>query len=875
MDNPSSKIAKNTSYFTVALVIQKLLSFAYFSYIAVQIGASNLGSYTFALSFTTIFAVLMDIGLSNVLVREVSKNPEKSQSYLNSVLSLKIPLAFFAYAVAIILIHVMPNTDLVRQLVYLAGFIMVIDSFTLTFYSFVRAHHNLQYESIGTVIFQLIIMVCGFTAVHFTKDLRILILAIVAGSLFNLIYSALLIKTKLLLKFFAPVDKQLVKKILIFTFPFALAAIFTRVYGYLDTVLLHQLVDAKSVGYYSIAYKITFALQFIPLAFIASLYPAFSSAYAKATADKAYSLEGKRNLGKLFEKSFVYLGVIVLPIAFGVIALAQPLILKVYTEEFSASILPLQILISSLPFLFLNFPLGSLLNACDRQNRNTAHIGIVMVINAILNIILIPRFSYIGAAIASSVSTVIMFGLQLYVAKQIISINYRYLILKFLAIISASIIMYLGVIYLLPYLHFIYLIPIGSLIYFIILFLLKGFNKEDLIDVKQSFKKSPALQSSEKSEELSGMKILLITMEWPPFKGGVGNYYFNLTNELAKQGIAIQVMIPQARLESRSQKLNLAVSVCPFFYRFFWPKWLKLYFEIKKTVKQFKPDLIWVGQVLPVGEAAYLIKKNLKIPYFVSTHGLDILLPQKSLRKDKILKNILNNAAFITANSEFTKKELLDLEIPEEKIEIVYPCPNIKNNQTIKKSGNQKTLLTVGRLVKRKGQEKVIDAMPHLLKKFPDLNYLIIGEGPEKNNLEQKIKNLKLVNKVKILDNVINSELAEYYSSADIFVMPVENLEGDAEGFGIVYLEAALFGLPVIGGNSGGAKEAILDNQTGLLVEPNNQQDLIEKITLLLEDTVLAEKLGWAGKNRVLKEFIWKNQADKLINQIKNYGGRK
>src|SRR3989339_900658 len=128
MDYSSSKIVRNTTYFTSALVAQKLISFVYFSYIAVKIGAGNLGSYAFALSFTTIFAVLMDIGLSNVLVREVSKVPEKSQSYLNSVLSLKIPLAFFTYAVVIILIHIMPNPELVRQLVYLAGFIMVIDS---------------------------------------------------------------------------------------------------------------------------------------------------------------------------------------------------------------------------------------------------------------------------------------------------------------------------------------------------------------------------------------------------------------------------------------------------------------------------------------------------------------------------------------------------------------------------------------------------------------------------------------------------------------------------------------------------------------------------------------------------------------------------
>src|SRR3989338_991587 len=371
------------------------------------------------------------------------------------------------------------------------------------------------------------------------------------------------------------------------------------------------------------------------------------------------------------------------------------------------------------------------------------------------------------------------------------------------------------------------------------------------------------------------MKILLITMEWPPFRGGVGNYYFNLTQELAKQGMELQVLIPQAKLEIESQKPNLTVSVCPFFYKFFWPKWIKLYFEIKKTVKKFKPDLIWVGQVLPVGEAVYLIKQRFKIPYFVSAHSLDILLPQKNFRKDKILKKILDKAEFITANSEFTKKELQNLENSYKKIEIIYPCPNIKNNGLIKKQGNQKILLTVGRLVKRKGQGKVIEVMPKLLLDFPDLTYLIIGNGPEKINLESKIDNLDLNDKVKILTDVSDEELSGYYASSDIFVMPVENMEDDAEGFGIVYLEAAEFGLPVIGGKSGGATEAILDNETGLLVEPGNQKDLLEKISLFLNNGQLAKKFGAAGKMRIDQEFIWEKQADKLISKLNHYDSRK
>lgn len=480
MEYQQAKIARNTSYFTSALVIQKLISFIYFSYIAVKIGANSLGSYTFALYFTTIFAVLIDIGLSNVLVREVAKFREKSQQYLSAVMSVKVPLAILVYAAAALTINFLNNPTLVKQLVYLSGVIMVLDSFTLTFYAFLRGHQNLKFESIGTIIFQLIVFISGIIIVNLTHDLRVLILAILLASFFNFSYSAILLKVKLGLKFLAKVDKSIVKALLLFTIPFALAAIFTRVYGYIDTVLLNQLIGASAVGYYSIPYKITFSFQFIPMALVASLYPAFSS----------YFVQSKELLEKTFAKAMVFLGIIAVPISLGVIALARPLMIRIYTSQYEPSILPLQILIVTLVFLFLNFPLGSLLNACNRQTRNTVHIGIVMVVNIILNFLLIPRFSYIGAAIASSLSTLLMFGLQLYVVKQIIPVNFKYLAARFGAIFISSLAMYFILIWLLAFLNFIVLVPIGAVIYLAALYLLKGFNKEDLTMIKQSFKRS-------------------------------------------------------------------------------------------------------------------------------------------------------------------------------------------------------------------------------------------------------------------------------------------------------------------------------------------------------------------------------------------------
>jgi len=347
------------------------------------------------------------------------------------------------------------------------------------------------------------------------------------------------------------------------------------------------------------------------------------------------------------------------------------------------------------------------------------------------------------------------------------------------------------------------------------------------------------------------MKILLITMEYPPDRGGVGNYYFNLVKNL--KAAEVEVF-----------KVNKN-----HFFKYFWPRWLKLFFELKKLVKKEKIDLIWVGQVLPIGEAAYLIKKLYKIPYFVSAHGMDIMVPQKKLRKETIMRKVLEQADFITANSQFTKTELLNLSLPDDKIEVIYPCPNYlpeSNQKPDLDLTGKKVLLTVGRLVKRKGQDLVIEVLQDLVKEFPNLVYLIIGDGPEKEKYFNK-------ENVILLDNISDQELPGYYRLADIFVMPSRQIGGDVEGFGLVYLEAAIFNLPVIAGRSGGIGEAVLDNQTGLLVDPENKDDLTEKIRQILNNEDLGVRLSLEAKKRVEKDFQWPVQADKLREKIKGLTG--
>ena len=465
-------IAKNTSYFTFALVLQKVISFTYFILIARNLLPEDLGKYYFAISFTTIFAIFIDLGLANVLTREIAKCKEKASDFLSSVLAIKVPLAILSLSALVILINLMGYPALTRHLVYISSICMILDSFTLAFFACFRGFHNLFFESIAAVAFQIIVMAFGLTALYLNLDLRFLLLALAIASLSNFIYSACLIKYKWKIKIKREIDLKLIKLIIKITVPFGLFAIFQRLYMYLDSVLLSILAGDRYVGLYQIAFKIIFALQFLPMAFTASLYPAFASYWAK----------NRDQLAITFERAMNYLIIISLPISAGIIALADKIIL-LFKPEYSEAILPLQIIMVSLVFIFLNFPIGSLLNACDKQKINTANMGMALCFSVIMNLFLIPLYKTAGASITVAVSNFLMFALGIFWVSKIIKYNKLKIILTFLKSAASVFIMVLAILFLKQELNLFLTVAIAGIIYLTVLFSIGGFKKEDIISM--------------------------------------------------------------------------------------------------------------------------------------------------------------------------------------------------------------------------------------------------------------------------------------------------------------------------------------------------------------------------------------------------------
>lgn len=460
----STRLVKNTSYLTVAFVGQKLLAFVYFVIVARLVGAENVGIYTVALAVTTIFSVFIDLGTSPVLIREVAKKTYTIQSLLSNILLFKIIISLLVYGSVIVTVYLLDYSHDIIRLVYVSGFVMILDSIVLTIYSILRGQQQLKYEAVGVFINQLVIITVGLVGLlFFSTDLMVLMIAFFVGSAINCLYGFISIKKECKVDLVPRFNPVLMKSIFMLAAPFAMAGIFTRVYSYVDTLLIKGYLGAREVGWYSTAYKIPFALQFIPTAFAASIYPAMSDLYKKKSD----------RISNVFEKSMFYLMLIAFPVSFGIYSIADELIIQFYTAEYEPSVGILKIMIFGVLFIFLNFPLGSLLSACDKQRINTVFIGLTMLVNVCANVILIPRVGAQGAAIAFLVSHGFLFFSTFYIAYRLIDINVLFLLKKCALLAIISFCMAMVVISTKTSIGWLLSIPLGGVTYVIGVYALK------------------------------------------------------------------------------------------------------------------------------------------------------------------------------------------------------------------------------------------------------------------------------------------------------------------------------------------------------------------------------------------------------------------
>jgi phosphatidylinositol alpha-1,6-mannosyltransferase len=268
-----------------------------------------------------------------------------------------------------------------------------------------------------------------------------------------------------------------------------------------------------------------------------------------------------------------------------------------------------------------------------------------------------------------------------------------------------------------------------------------------------------------------------------------------------------------------------------------------------------------------------MLKKALRIPFVAYCHGEEVTQIDYRRFQPKMRDLVYKSADAIVAANGFARANLIRIGVPEDRIFTITPsvdtstfAPRMADPALVNKFGlsGKVVLLSVSRLVERKGHSHVLKALSKVRDIVPEFHYLIVGDGPEREKIKSAITELGLERHVSMVGKVATAELIDFYNLCDLFVLANRDIEGDLEGFGIVFLEANACGKAVLGGRTGGTSEAVIENSTGLLVDPENIDEIASALKTLISEPELRKRFGANGLQRARADFAWPKRAEQL-----------
>jgi phosphatidylinositol alpha-1,6-mannosyltransferase len=353
------------------------------------------------------------------------------------------------------------------------------------------------------------------------------------------------------------------------------------------------------------------------------------------------------------------------------------------------------------------------------------------------------------------------------------------------------------------------------------------------------------------------MKILFITRKFPPSTGGMESFAFGLSNALAGK-----TSVTLVKWGGHGRAKTVLVALPYLFCRAFW------------KLLTGKVDIIHAqdGLLAPLG---YILSRLFRKPFVLVIHGLDATYRNPLFRA--IAPWTMRRSAAAICISQAAAQAAQEAGVAEEKVHVIPiavtdalygKSDRAALLQRLELPGDTKFLLTVGRLVKRKGVAWFIgEVLPGLAKRYPELVYLVIGEGQERANIQAAIEKHDLQRHVRLLGRVTGDLYEAAYNGADVFVMPNINVPGDIEGFGLVLLEASTCVLPVVAADTEGIRDAVEDGKNGMLVPVRDAAAFQREIGRFLDDPALAKRFGAGSRDFTLATYQWDKIAGRYIEQ--------
>ena len=370
-------------------------------------------------------------------------------------------------------------------------------------------------------------------------------------------------------------------------------------------------------------------------------------------------------------------------------------------------------------------------------------------------------------------------------------------------------------------------------------------------------------------------RTLVVTNDFGPRAGGIESFVNALVERAPRDSVVVHACRQDGDKEYDAQlfaRTGVRVVRDPMKMLLPTPALAR---RVTKTARQFECTSAWFGAAAPLGLLTPALRRAGITRAIATTHGHEVWWARSPGTK-QLLHRIGEVTDVVTYLGEYTR-ERIGLALSDQArsrmvkltpgVDELLFRPGLDSAEIRQQLGfkDRPLIVTVGRLTPRKGQDRLIEALPHIRKRVGDAALLICGEGPYRARLEAKIRELDLSEHVRMVGRVPLSDLPRYLSAGQVFAMPSRNRHAglEVEGLGIVYLEASACGIPVIAGNSGGAPDAVREGITGFVVDAQDQMALVERSVTLLEDQSLAKKMGAAGRAFVEEKWRW----DEIVKQ--------
>ena len=465
-------IFKNMSWILISQIIASICGFVWTILMARYLGVSNYGILGFAVSITAILGIIDDMGISTHIVRHIATDNESAPKYIGNAIPLKIIFATVKLILTLNILILLKIDEYTIFITLLFSIEMIFKSYINSLFGAFQAFEKGKYQGIGNILMNVGTLLLILVSIYADLGLLGISIAYILANLLTFIYTYYVLNKHIVKPKFE-LDWEFCKKITLYSLPFAITGILYTIYYSIDLIMLTKLIGNYANGIYNATYKLISVLTLFYSAYTAVIFPVMSKFFKN----------DKKLLVISYEKSIKYLMLVMIPIATGTVFYSLDIIQLIYGHQYDAAASVLSILIWTVCLLFISGASNTLLNASHKEVTVTKIYAIAAVFNVVLNIFMIPYFSYNGAAITTVLSDILIVALQTYVIRRIGHKAHKKLYFDLIKIAIGSAVLGIALYFL--NLNMWVAIPVGVVIYLVVIYLLKFFDNDDKYIIKE------------------------------------------------------------------------------------------------------------------------------------------------------------------------------------------------------------------------------------------------------------------------------------------------------------------------------------------------------------------------------------------------------